>query len=83
MLPRIFSGTKENGLSQMQVSCFLSPSKIEHFSCSWDWTGSMTACQSTAVMYNGLLNPARSLGLAVIMNIWFYHWLYSSKPILA
>ncbi|CAH2239854.1 aquaporin AQPAe.a-like [Pararge aegeria] len=43
---------------------------------------SVTACQVSAFLYTGSLNPVRSLGPAVVMNIWTKHWVYWIGPIL-
>ncbi|CAK1543270.1 unnamed protein product [Leptosia nina] len=43
---------------------------------------SITACQCSAMFYTGSLSPVRSLGPAVLMNIWTHHWVYWVGPML-
>ncbi|CAH0727236.1 unnamed protein product, partial [Brenthis ino] len=43
---------------------------------------SITGCQCSAVLYSGSLNPVRSLGPAVAVNIWTHHWVYWVGPLL-
>lgn len=43
---------------------------------------SVTACQISAYLYTGSLNPVRSLGPAVVMNIWTTHWVHWLGPML-
>lgn len=44
---------------------------------------SLTACQCACFSYTGAsLSPVRSLGPAVIMNMWEHHWIYWIGPLL-
>ncbi|XP_032518187.2 aquaporin-like [Danaus plexippus] len=43
---------------------------------------SIVACQSSALFYSASLNPVRSLGPAVMMNIWTHHWVFWIGPLL-
>lgn len=43
----------------------------------------VAACHFSAIQYTGSsINPARSLGPAVIANIWENHWVYWAGPIV-
>ncbi|RZC43174.1 aquaporin AQPcic, partial [Asbolus verrucosus] len=43
----------------------------------------VSACHLCGIPYSGSsINPARSFGPAVIMNLWDNHWVYWAGPIL-